>query len=293
MTLSQIQCFLVVAEKMSITEAANLLYVTQPAVSHRISKLEQELGVQLFNRDNSKIGLTPAGKKYKAFFNDFVEGLKKIAGEVRDEDQLAEEVVIGCSDGWDISDLFRRTRSALADQYPGISLKLDCCGNDELIGKINSRNVDVVFALESIFLGVSDMEITPVKMLKGILVYSDHHPLAKKDNLCLTDFKEYPFYVVVSQKNSFAGADIIQYCMQNGFSPKTEYVNSLSAALVKMRTESGVLISDELLLSSQNPLFKFIEIDLTRRICVGIRKDHSRACGIAKDVFVQAAQDVL
>lgn len=292
MTLSQIQCFLVVAEKMSITEAANLLYVTQPAVSHRISKLEQELGVSLFSRDNSKIVLTPAGRKYKAFFQDFVNGLKKIAGEIRNEDLLAEDVVIGCSDGWDISGLFNQVKTEMSGGYPGITLKLDCCGNDELIGKIASRNVDVVFALESIFLGVSDMEVTPIKKINGILVYSDHHPLAKKENLSLTDFKDYPFYVVVSQKNSFAGADIIQYCMKNGFSPKTEYVNSLSAALVKMRTESGILIADELLLSSQNPLFKSIGIDLTRTICVGVRKDRSKACEVVKEAFLQAAHEL-
>ena len=95
------------------------------------------------------------------------------------------------------------------------------------------------------------------------------------------------------QKNSFAGADIIQYCMKKGFSPKTEYVNSLSAALVKMRTESGILIADEFLLSSQNPLFKSIDIDLTRTVCVGIRKERSKACEAAREVFLRAAQDTL
>lgn len=85
MTLSQIQCFLVVAEKMSITEAANSLYVTQPAVSHRISKLEEELGVELFHRDSSKIVLTAAGNTYVEFFSDFVKDLDKISADLKEE----------------------------------------------------------------------------------------------------------------------------------------------------------------------------------------------------------------
>ena len=81
MTLSQIQCFLLVVDKMSITEAAKTLYVTQPAVSHRIKKLEQELGAELFERTDSGIILTEAGRRYAAVFSDFVEALKRVAEE--------------------------------------------------------------------------------------------------------------------------------------------------------------------------------------------------------------------
>lgn len=82
MTLSQIKYFLVVAEKKSVTEAANRLFVTQPAVSHSIRMLRRELGCELFYRGSSKIELTPAGEKYVVFFSDFLSGLQKMSEEL-------------------------------------------------------------------------------------------------------------------------------------------------------------------------------------------------------------------
>ena len=293
MTLSQIQCFLVVADKMSITEAANALYVTQPAVSHRISKLEQELGVELFDRDNSRIALTQAGRRYVAFFTDFINGLKKIAEETNSEGVLAEKVVIGCADGWDISRLHKRTKSLIAGKYPGITLKLDCCSNDVLISRMNSRNLDVVLALKNIFVGNDQMRVVTAGRIKGSVIYSAHHPLAGKENLQLADFKDYPVYVIVSQKNSMAAADIVGFCIKNGFQPKTEYVNSLSAALVRIRTEDGILIADDFLIPGRNPMFCLLPVDLERTVCVGMRKNASRACEIVMESLLQTTREFL
>ena len=54
--------FRAVAEQMSFRKAAEELYLTQPAVSLQIKALEEDLGVQLFDRTGSHIGLTPAGQ---------------------------------------------------------------------------------------------------------------------------------------------------------------------------------------------------------------------------------------
>lgn len=54
--------FRAVAEQLSFRKAAEELYLTQPAVSLQIKALEEDLGVQLFDRTGSHIALTPAGK---------------------------------------------------------------------------------------------------------------------------------------------------------------------------------------------------------------------------------------
>lgn len=62
MTTEQIQCFFKVVEYGSFTAAASALYMTQPALSKRITALENELNIVLFDRDKSKqIQLTKAG----------------------------------------------------------------------------------------------------------------------------------------------------------------------------------------------------------------------------------------
>ena len=54
--------FLSIVEHQSISAAARALYITQPAVSAQLKTLEDELGVQLFHRDNP-LSLTEAGRR--------------------------------------------------------------------------------------------------------------------------------------------------------------------------------------------------------------------------------------
>lgn len=62
MDLYQIRYFLAIAQTGSFTKAAERLFVSQPSLSAGIKKLEQELGVRLFERGGRRATLTPAGK---------------------------------------------------------------------------------------------------------------------------------------------------------------------------------------------------------------------------------------
>ena len=67
MTIQQIQYFLMAAEKMSFTETAKVMYVSQPAVSRQILLLEEEIGLELFRRNKSTLQLTGAGNVWQRF----------------------------------------------------------------------------------------------------------------------------------------------------------------------------------------------------------------------------------
>ncbi len=62
MDIKQLQYFLAIAQERTITEAARRLNMAQPPLSHQMKQLEQELGVQLMNRDRKGVMLTEAGK---------------------------------------------------------------------------------------------------------------------------------------------------------------------------------------------------------------------------------------
>jgi DNA-binding transcriptional LysR family regulator len=62
MLLSQVEAFLAVAERRSVSAAASALYVTQPALTTRIKNLERELGVELFSRMPRGMRLTAEGR---------------------------------------------------------------------------------------------------------------------------------------------------------------------------------------------------------------------------------------
>ena len=64
MLLRQMKIFLMVADTKSFSEAADKCYMSQPAISHQIKMLEQNLGTALFERKNSRIHLTAAGEEF-------------------------------------------------------------------------------------------------------------------------------------------------------------------------------------------------------------------------------------
>src|ERR1700757_3324833 len=73
-SLNGLRAFEAAARHMSFTVAASELNVTQTAISHQIRRLEEELGIRLFVRQNRALTLTPQGKDYlpgvRAAFND-------------------------------------------------------------------------------------------------------------------------------------------------------------------------------------------------------------------------------
>ena len=58
----RLQVFYTVAKQLSFTKAAELLYMTQPAVTFQVKQLEEHFNTRLFERSHSKITLTPAGE---------------------------------------------------------------------------------------------------------------------------------------------------------------------------------------------------------------------------------------
>ena len=73
-SLNGLRAFEAAARHLSFTQAASELNVTQTAISHQIKRLEEELGVRLFVRQNRALTLTPQAQDYlpgiRAAFND-------------------------------------------------------------------------------------------------------------------------------------------------------------------------------------------------------------------------------
>ncbi len=97
MNFKDIQYFIEVSNKASLTAAAECIGISQPSLSMSMKRLEEEMGTQLFNRFKTGLKLTPAGKallkKARALMQDW-EAVKHAAYEANHE--VAGQVNLGC-----------------------------------------------------------------------------------------------------------------------------------------------------------------------------------------------------
>lgn len=82
MDIQDLQYFLTVCDYRSITKAAEVLHISQPALSRRIQYLEDECGVKLFIRGRRFVELTQAGEHFSINARRIVEGQIKALKEI-------------------------------------------------------------------------------------------------------------------------------------------------------------------------------------------------------------------
>ena len=132
-----------IAQYHSFSRAAQVLYISQPALSRFVKKVEDELGVALFDRDTMPLGLTPAGKRYL----EYVESFQKLEGEMR-----AEFAAMG-------KGAFTRLTVAtlpllgiyvlpkiipdFAEQYPSVDQRIEECSSLEILKRLEEGEADL------------------------------------------------------------------------------------------------------------------------------------------------------
>ena len=121
-SLNGLRAFEAAARHLSFTLAAAELNVTQTAISHQIRRLEQELGIRLFVRQNRALALTPEAREYlpgiRAAFNDLRLATDRL--QRRDSDHvLTVSTLASLAAKWLLPRL-----SAFQEAHPGIDVRI-------------------------------------------------------------------------------------------------------------------------------------------------------------------------
>ena len=82
MDLMQLQYFKIIAETESLTRAAKILHVSQPAMSGMLKKLEEELGVELFDRSPNRIHLNRTGEIALIHVNTILRNVEQMKADL-------------------------------------------------------------------------------------------------------------------------------------------------------------------------------------------------------------------
>ena len=188
MNTVQLECFLAVAEYLNFSRAADFLKITQPAVSHQITSLEEELGIRLFVRTSKNVSLTEAG----LMFMEDASSILKIASGAKKRlgmgigDFLS--LTVGCHNQSEL-DLLPPVIHRLAGQFPTLHPSVKLIPFKSMANLLEEERIHVMFGFgqddQKKSIGIfHELARTPMAC-----VCSTAHPYAGRASLNVKELK--------------------------------------------------------------------------------------------------------
>lgn len=143
MDTNAIKAFIAVADTTSVTKASKKLFLTQPAISRRISQLEEQLGVRLFDRVNKKMYLTLAGSKLLPRCKQIMADIDLAAREASYMgDKVMGHLAVGMSHH---VSLYRAPENLkrYQDLYPDVELDLNFLPSEDAISLVERGKLEL------------------------------------------------------------------------------------------------------------------------------------------------------
>lgn len=189
-SLADLRAFVTVGELQSFAAAAKALHLSQPALSRRISHLEEMLEVRLIDRTTRNVELTLLGRRFLAQVRGLVDELDRSLLSVRDAAQLEEgDVTVGCvfsAVHHFLPPLMLKFRA----QHPGVLIRIIEEGADEVLASVKQGEAD--FALNYIGMQDPDLDFTPLLKEPYVLAVPAGHTLARRRAVRWEELADYP-----------------------------------------------------------------------------------------------------
>ncbi len=177
---------------LNVSEAAHALFTSQPGVSKQIRALEDELGVQIFERRGKQlVAVTPAGKQILEASGQVlnrVKGIKALADDLRDEGKGALSIATTHTQcRYVLPQVIQRFRS----RYPNVSLHMHQGTPLQIAKAAADGTADFAIATEALEL-FSELTMLPCYRWNRAVIVPKGHPLASVKRLSIKRLSEYP-----------------------------------------------------------------------------------------------------
>lgn len=254
MELRHLNYFACVAQTLNFRQAAELLHITRPALSMQIRDLEQELGVQLLERNTAKVRLTDAGRIY-------LREVKRILAHVEQANEMAREaakqevrrIAIGGVGPLTPSFLPSVMRS-FNQRFPEVEVELVDMLLDPQLRNLKNGSVQLAFEVLAETPPYADIfHYEPIRTWKLAVSLSKYHPLTDRPFLTLADLRSEVFIAFDRRVTRSHQQKIKTMFQQENLSaPRFRMAQSFDNMTSMVAADQGVSITIEVLDSHYN-----------------------------------------
>ena len=182
MELLQLQYFLLLANQQHVTRTAEILHISQPALSVTIKKLEAELGVSLFVRKGRNIALSPYGEAFKQYVEDAffsLENGRRMLSRMKSTD--AHTLNLGLLSPY----VWNELMMLFNDLYPHMSINRRSVEDHRFWDSILAGDIDFYLG------GLNQLEEMDTSRLQYVTLYEDDMVLLDAHRTSLKGQKNY------------------------------------------------------------------------------------------------------
>jgi DNA-binding transcriptional LysR family regulator len=259
MNFAQLKAFQAVANNGSVTRAAQLLQVSQPAVSKHLKKLEEDYGVKLVERSAGAAELTDAGSSLLRHVDAIFVHLDEAKKELKSPKNLTKSDILKVAGSYAASALLLPSLLVnFKNKHRDTSIILRTGTTREVKSMLLNSTVEIVLLNE---LPVNPEFVSePFRKEKLVVFAAPNHPLARKKRLTLSDLRQ---AALVTTGMASAVDKMLNHLVQEGLGAKIAIQCGSPASVkivVKNKIGLGILFQDMLIQEIRNKLFKVLEI---------------------------------
>jgi DNA-binding transcriptional LysR family regulator len=282
MELRQLEYFYTVSKLNNFTRAAEQLHVAQPSITNAIHNLEQELGVQLFDRTKRRITRTNEGEFFLERVEKILNNVQEAISDLNDLKNLNKGIIklgippmIGAY-------LFPTLFICFKQAYPKLELQVLEEGSKSMLSILENDDLDlgiIILPEES-----KTLNMIPINTEQIVICLAEGHRLSKEKTISFRQLEDEQF--ILFKDDSYIRNEVIHQCNKYGFAPNI-VLSSNQTETIKGLVSKGIGISFLMNDIAKND-DKFISIPLEEpmNVTIGLAWQKDKAISRAAQAFI-------
>lgn len=253
-----VRCFLEIARLQSVSQAAEALAISQPAVSKTLRELEDRLDTRLFERAGRRLRLTAEGALFQTHAGLSLMELERGVRALSLPAGHGKRIEIGVLPTV-ATDLMPRATLAFAERMPGVTLTITTGPNWLLLAQLRDGALDLVVGRLAAPAAMAGLVFEQLYIESVTAVARSGHPLLSDPARPLTDFPlilppagaiirpavEH-YFLSIGQEPPHPFAETVAYAVGRGLLARSEAIWFISRGVVSEELAQGTLVEIEL-----------------------------------------------
>ena len=283
----KLEIFLTVATLNSFSQAAEKLHIAQSAVSVAIKKLEDELGLLLFDRNERKIRLTVEGQRLLTHANIIQRQFSEAKQDMAALHNLTAGRVSFCTTAMMGSHYFPALISKFKVQHPDISFRVINEGTEGVLDLLESGEIDMGVVNSNTI--DTSLAAIPLCAEPIVVCVAEHHPLAKLKTI--TEALYCQQRLVLYRQNYYLRQLTMALHLEHQQSPRISMETDLLGMMIQLvKAGEGVTLGLQITADSE-PGIIGIPFEQARVLPLSMAWPKKRQLSVANQAFIDFLRD--